>query len=271
MHWLGAPRARPTIVMALDAPQGLQAPPSELPILAVAAPEEPKPATIWTAVSAQRRDADAGATRERLSGSAWALGRSGDAGLGLRTSGQLGGSQVGMRVFWEPGPRGFALTGRISTPLGVRLGREASVGLGYRTRFGGILLERRIGLDRGGRDAMALTAFGGVSDVGVRAGFRLDAYAQAGLVGFKSRDRFIDGAVRVERTLLEANRSRLSAGAGIWGGAQPGISRIDAGPQLVALVPVGAAALRISAEWRARIAGNAAPGSGPSVTAGFDF
>ncbi len=206
-----------------------------------------------------------------LSGSAWVLARTGGGAPALGAGGQLGGSQAGARLFWEPGPRGFALTGRISAPLGQRLGREASAGVGYRMRHGGLLLERRIGIDRGGRDAMSLTAYAGVSEVALPARFRLDAYAQAGFVGLKARDGFIDGALRAERSLFESGRAPLSFGAGIWGGAQPGVSRIDAGPQIVARLPIGKTSFRASAEWRQRVAGNASPDSGPSATIGFDF
>ena len=66
---------------------------------------------------------------------------------------------------------------------------------------------------------------------------------------------------------------RVQAGAGLWGGAQgplgsgAWVGRLDAGPAL--LGRIGPATLE--AGWRFRLAGNAAPGSGPAVviSAGF--
>jgi len=206
----------------------------------------------------------------RLSGSFWALARTGGPGT-LANGGQLGGSQIGMRVYYAPGPQQLAVTGRISTPLASTNGREASLGVALRGRNIGLIVEQRFALDKGGRDAPSVTLYGGVSEVKLGAGLRLDGYVQAGAVGLKDPQGFVDGAVRVERTVIEEDGPRLSAGIALSGGAQPGVSRLDIGPQLVARVPVAGRNMRVSAEWRQRIAGNAAPGSGPAVTVGIDF
>jgi hypothetical protein len=60
---------------------------------------------------------------------------------------------------------------------------------------------------------------------------------------------------------------RLRVGAGAWAGAQPGVSRLDAGPHLE--VRLGPAAL--SADWRFRVGGHARPGSGPTLTVSTGF
>ncbi|MDB5699999.1 MAG: hypothetical protein JWL66_198 [Sphingomonadales bacterium] len=210
-------------------------------------------------------------TASRLSGSVWALYRPDSGGAALGSGGTLGGSQAGARIYYEPGPRGVALTARISAPLAVRDGREASVGVGLRGRSVGILVERRVALDRGGRNAMSVTAYGGLYDVVLPEDFSLSGYVQFGVVGARRRDRFVDGAVRVIHPLAGAGGVKISAGAAISGGAQPGVLRGDIGPELIADVPVGARHVRITAGWRERVAGRAAPGSGPSVTTGFDF
>ena len=206
----------------------------------------------------------------RFSGSAWALMR-GNGAPSLASGGQLGGSQIGVRLFYTPGPEAVALTVRISAPLSQRAGREAAVGVALRGRNVGLIAEQRIALDRGGRDAPALFAYGGVYDVKLPGRLKLDGYAQAGVVGVKNPAAFVDGAIRVERAVLKAKKASLSVGAGLWGGAQPGVSRIDIGPQIVARIAVAETSLRVSAEWRQRVAGDAAPASGPSVTVGFDF
>lgn len=206
----------------------------------------------------------------RFSGSAWALMRS-DGSPSLANGGQLGGSQIGMRLFYAPGPEMLAITARISAPLSQPGGREAALGVALRGRNVGLIAEQRISLDKTGRDAPAVFAYGGVSDVRVGSGVTLDGYAQGGVVGVKAPAVFIDGAIRVERALLKVDDASLSVGAGLWGGAQPGVARLDLGPQLVARLRVAETNLRVSAEWRQRIAGDAAPSSGPSVTVGFDF
>ncbi|MBA3896159.1 MAG: hypothetical protein H0X36_03270 [Sphingomonadaceae bacterium] len=67
--------------------------------------------------------------RPRFFGSAWAIAR-GNGVSSLGTGGELGGAQAGARFYYEPGPRGVALTARISAPLAERSGREASAGIG---------------------------------------------------------------------------------------------------------------------------------------------
>ena len=176
-----------------------------------------------------------------------------------------------MRLFYTPGPEPWAITARISSPLSQPTGREAAIGLALRGRNVGIIAEQRFSLDKGGRNAPVVFAYGGVSDVKLPGGIRLDGYAQAGVVGFKRPAAFVDGAIRLERTILRADKSSLGIGAGAWGGAQPGASRLDIGPQIVARIAAPDTNLRVSAEWRQRVAGNAAPASGPSVTVGFDF
>jgi hypothetical protein len=94
--------------------------------------------------------------------------------------------------------------------------------------------------------------------------FLLDGYVQAGVVGLNRRDRFIDGALTVTRPVYR----QFSAGLGVWGGAQPGVYRLDAGPRVTMRVRPN---LKVHVDWRQRLAGNAAPGSGPAVTLAGDF
>jgi hypothetical protein len=196
----------------------------------------------------------------------------GKAAPGLASAGQLGGSQAGIRVRYDLGS-GLAAALRVSGPLRSRLGKEAAAALDWRPIRRvpvPVSIVRRAGLDRDGRDAFAAGVFGG-GGVPLPLGFSLDGYGQAGLVGLKRGDAYVDGAVRMERKLVDAGRFRLAAGAGAWGGAQPGVSRLDLGPQIVAHVPVADGGLRLAAEWRFRVAGDARPGSGPAFSMGADF
>ena len=195
--------------------------------------------------------------------SAWMLVR-GDTSPGLATAGQLGGSQAGVRARMRLMP-GLHLAGRLSGPLRSRFGMEAAIGLDVRPLDSvpvTLMVERRIGLDRGGRDAFGIGAFGGF-DRTVAPGLRLDGYAQAGVVGIRRRDGYVDGALTAEQSVTKA----IGIGAGVWGGAQPGAARLDIGPQLV----VHTSHFRIGAEWRQRVAGDARPGSGPVLSLGADF
>ena len=208
--------------------------------------------------------------RNRFSGSAWALMR-GDGAPSLASGGQLGGSQIGMRLFYTLGPDAIAITARVSAPLSQPGGREAAIGIALRGPNVGLIVEQRLSLDKGGRSAPAVFAYGGVSAVKIGGGVTLDGYVQAGVVGIKDPAAFVDGAVRIERPILKGKNASLSVGAGAWGGAQTGAARIDVGPQIVARIAVAETNMRVSAEWRQRVAGDAAPASGPSITVGFDF
>lgn len=201
----------------------------------------------------------------RLSGNAWLLARPGRGGS-LATGGQLGASQGGVRVNYAVAGPVF-VTARASAPFDG-LGRQASVGIGIKGKRVGLIVERWVALDRGGRDDFALTAYGGIDGIELPTGARLDAYAQAGIVG---RDGFADGAVRIERDAASVGGIKVAVGAGAWAGIQPGVSRIDIGPQIVARVPIARRTLRLSTEWRQRVAGQAAPASGPALTLGLDF
>lgn len=211
------------------------------------------------------------ARADRWSLSAWTLLR-GSGSPGLAAGGQLAGSQAGLRLRYQLTP-GMHLAARVSGPLQINRGKEAAVALDVQPlRTVPIVLtaERRVGLDSGGRDAFALGAFGGF-DARLTRLVSLDGYAQAGAVGLKRRDLYVDGSLRVEREIVASSKLRLGAGVGAWGGAQPGVARLDVGPQFVAHVPAVGGGIRIGAEWRQRVAGDARPGSGPVLSVGADF
>ena len=94
--------------------------------------------------------------------------------------------------------------------------------------------------------------------------FLLDGYAQAGVVGVRSRDFFAGGGLAVSRPIW----GRLSAGLGVWGGYQPGLYRVDAGPRVSMRVRPN---ISVHLDWRQRVAGSAEPSSGPAVTPGASF
>lgn len=143
------------------------------------------------------------------------------------------------------------------------LGAELAAGLRwqpYRAIPVALTAERRqsFGPDKG-RSAFALFAEDGVYDRPIAARFTLDAYLQAGVVGVRDRALFVDGLA----TLTRAIWRQLSAGVGAWGGAQPGLARFDVGPRLSWRLGTS---MRVHADYRQRLLGQAAPGSGPVLT-----
>lgn len=205
----------------------------------------------------------------RWTASAWLFLRDGGGGQ-LAPAGTLGGSQVGGRLSYRLGAVAapLAVSGRFYSPTRDLDEAEAALGIEWQPSRAvpvRLLAERRQALGEDGRSAFALMAYGGVSDQPVGP-LRLESYAQAGIVGLRSRDLFADGSVRLLAPIAAA--PELSAGAGLWGAAQPGVSRLDAGPALSLRI---APNLRAVAEWRLRIAGEAEPDSGPALTLGADF
>ena len=119
-------------------------------------------------------------------------------------------------------------------------------------------------------DAFAVYLAGGKSsDIPLK--FRLDAFAQAGVVSGKDGGPFLDVTTRAERKLMAIGRTPVTVGAGFWGGGQKGVFRIDAGPTIGTEVALGSGRLRINADWRFRISGDARPANGPAVTLSTSF
>lgn len=210
--------------------------------------------------------------------SGWLLLRSQASDQTIATAGQLGGSQVGTKVTTEIRSLGKSLHlngfARVSSALTPFEAGEAAIGVSLRHSgrlVSEIQVERRIKLSEGGRNDFALVGSTSIYDLPITPLIKLEGYAQAGVVGLKCRDLFVDASVRANQRLMRTKGSELSAGASIWAAAQPDVSRIDVGPQITLKQHIGKGGFRISGEWRFRVAGNARPNSGPALTAGFDF
>ena len=214
--------------------------------------------------------------RSRLAGSAWLIARNGGAGGGILTGGQLGASQAGARLTYALGSgRRVALSARIATPLSGQ-GREAGLGLDWQPTRAPLHLiaEQRVSLD-GGHGGPVVMAVGGLNPTPVVAGFRLEAYAEAGAIARRSAEGgvqgFGDGAARLTRPVASIGILHIDLGAGAWGAAQRGARRLDIGPTLGIVAPLGRKAMRLTLDWRERVAGDARPGSGPALSVGTDF
>jgi hypothetical protein len=208
---------------------------------------------------------------DRLQLTAWAMLRGGrGAALGptsLASGGTLGGSQAGARITYNL-TRQIAASLRSTSDVGRR-GGEIAAGIRIQPLVSvpvWVTAERRQRLGRfgNGRNAFAFFVEGGLYQRPMPWDFALDAYFQGGVVGLNRRDGFVDGAITFTRPVYR----RFSGGFGVWGGAQPGVYRLDAGPRITMKVRDN---MRVHFDWRQRLAGKARPGSGPAVTLAGDF
>ncbi|QIK78941.1 hypothetical protein G7077_08570 [Sphingomonas piscis] len=206
---------------------------------------------------------------DRLQLTAWALLR-GRQSLGsppssLASGGTLGGSQAGARLTYRFTPE-LAASLRTTSAVGTSQS-EVAAGIRVtplRSLPLSITAERRQAIGHyGGRSAFALFAEGGIYGQWLW-GIDLDGYAQGGVVGVRDRAFFADGAFAFTRPVAR----QFSVGVGFWGGVQPGVYRIDAGPRVSYRIRPN---MRVHLDWRQRVAGSALPGSGPALTLAGDF
>lgn len=226
---------------------------------------EPLPVTFAPIRAAPSADVS------RWSASLWFLVRAGS-GLGAPNGGQLGGDQTGLRVAYAiDAARRVALVGRIATPL-AGAGREGAIGVEWQPTKLPVRLvaEQRFAIDGGG-GGPSIGLVGGVGPAPIGAGFRIEGYGQAGIIGRQGVIGFGDGALRLTRTIVRTGRLQIDAGAGAWGGIQPGAERLDIGPSLSVVVPIADRSVRLAVDWRERVGGDARPGSGLALSIGSDF
>ena len=100
---------------------------------------------------------------------------------------------------------------------------------------------------------------------------RAEMYAAAGYVGGPGATAFVDGQLRVDHHVASFGPSEIRAGGGVWGGAQAGVGRLDVGPTATVRVAGDHFAARLGVDWRIRVAGDAAPRSGPAMTLAAGF
>lgn len=267
-----APSGRPTPAADGAAAPGLEGAPT------------PLRASPGARIAAAPAPASAPLPHRRWNTSFWLLARDGSRGEPLGPGGQLGGSQAGARLDYRlagtPAASATSAYLRLSRALQAPAAPEAAVGLAFHAAPIRVLplslgVERRIALAAPARTAFALVATAGLSPLAVGAGLTAEGYAQAGAVGLTRRDPFVDGRLALTRPLDRPER--LAVGLAVSGGAQPHARRLDIGPAAHIRLPLGpgndgaSGGLRLTVEWRQRIAGEASPGSGPALTLGGYF
>ncbi|MGJ3647587.1 hypothetical protein ACLB0R_03805 [Sphingomonas sp. GlSt437] len=221
-------------------------------------------------ISANRL-AKPGRTATRWRASFWLFARGGSEQGGL-SGGTLGGDQAGARVgYLVDSARRLTIYGRVSSAL-AHPQAEAAFGADWQpTRLPiHLIAEDRVPLQQG-LGGPALGVIAGAGPLTVVHNFRLEAYGQAGVILRNGGVGFADGAARLDRPVAKAGAVRLSLGGGVWGAIQPDAARIDLGPALTADLPIKTHQVRLSLDWRERVAGGAHPVSGPAITLGADF
>jgi hypothetical protein len=207
---------------------------------------------------------------------AWAAWREGS-GLPQVASGPhpalYGGTQIGALAQLDLGTGHHRPTLHLRAtyaPDRPRQG-EIAIGAGFRPMAGvplRLLTEVR-GTRSEGRSEVrpAVLAVSEIPSVGLPMKFRMEGYAQGGWVGGRYATGFADGQVRVTRQVASLGPANLHAGAGAWGGAQKFAARADVGPTvMIDLAPV-----RVSLDYRMKVAGNASPKDGLAVTLSTGF
>jgi hypothetical protein len=134
-----------------------------------------------------------------------------------------------------------------------------------------VYAEQRLAADSGGGRGTAFYVAGGTGPDHIIEKVTLETYAQAGYVLGDYETHFYDGSATVLRPIAEADRKKLSVGAGVWAGGQRQIGRLDVGPRADFRVPLGTASARVAVDWRVRVAGHARPESGLAITVSTGF
>jgi hypothetical protein len=248
--------------------------PPELAALVLRARAAPAPVPAFPRLTGD----SARASANRWSGDAWLLLRRDTTTPITSGRGSYGRSQAGAvlryRLAPSSGHRPAAYV-RVSTALANADEAEVAAGLTGRPipRVPiAIAAEMRVAhLNTGTAARPAVFAYSEFPPLELPLGSRGEAYVQGGYVGGRFATPFVDGQVRVDRELARIGPAELRAGGGAWGGAQKGAKRLDVGPGATVAVELGGAPVRMSADWRFRVAGNADPSSGPALIVSTGF
>lgn len=216
---------------------------------ALAAGNDPRSAA-WT----RERDR----LTRRWSATAYSIVRS-DADGASPVTPVLGGAQSGIAAAWTLDPLArapLALTARATVAHADRRSMIVAAGVAWRPRPGVVVAAERVVRPHDNRgDWTARIAAGGEGRFGP---VELTGYAEAGFVG---RSTYAAAQARAG-----FGRGRIIPGLGVWTSIADGngvaVGRVDFGPGIA----VRAGPFAVAADYRVRIAGNAAPGSGPVLT-----
>ncbi len=229
--------------------------------------------------------AELAALRRRWRIEAYSLVREGASGL-VGDRPLLGGGQSGLRVGYTPDPlarRPAELFGRLAIAHdGLNpnsRSAQGAIGAAWMPlgRDGpAVGAERLVAIGREGRNAWALRISGGVWHAAdARLPVDLSAYAEAGVVGARSRHGFAGAQASALYPVTARDGTRIGVGSGVWASVQDGgtrtASRLEIGPSAQVSQRIGKGTVELRGEYRFRIAGDATPGSGPALTVATRF
>ena len=209
---------------------------------------------------------------------AWALWREGSSAPLVAGQPSYGRSQIGvvLRYHLAPSsphlPQAFV---RVSAALEGPEERELAAGLSARPladvplRIAGEVRASESATDTHLRAAAFVVSE--LPPIALPLGATGEVYLQAGYVTGRNATGFVDGQARITRAVARRGDFRFSAGGGAWGGAQDGSRRLDIGPTAALAFRIGDASARLAADYRLRVAGDAAPASGPALTLSAGF
>lgn len=219
-----------------------------------------------------------GEQRRRWSFDAWMFARRGTPSLGLGGLGpSYGASQAGLLARYRLDAGRAATTAYLRASAALTGTDENELALGLSAGLVPqlpvqMMAEARVRDARGGnrvRPAVALVST--LAPVALAHGMEAEIYAAAGYVGGADATGFFDFQGLAERPVSEGSGPVLRLGGGLWSGGQEGAQRVDIGPRVSLAASGGGAGVRLAADYRFRVAGNAEPGSGPALTISAGF
>lgn len=224
--------------------------------------------------------------KRRWSAEAFTLVRNSpiDPATGFASGPLLGASQSGAALGYTFNPlarRPLTVTARLNAATDAS-GRtdprtaQAAVGLRYQALPAlAISAERLVALGEVARDDWLIRLSSGITRQTPIAGqrLRLDAYGEINLLA--NGDALAAGQARALAPLFGEKSVSLAAGLGSWGSIQntsgATIGRFDVGPLAAVRLDQGRLNLEMTADYRQRLAGQALPASGPTLTLSSSF
>lgn len=244
---------------------------------------EPVPVALSPVDAAPAAIAQAAISRWSVYG--WSLVRHGRGSRTLAPAAQYGGSQAGLliRRALGDGLSGPAIYARAAGALANADDRTIAIGLSARPWPGipvDLAVERRFGLARGQTDRFAAMLVAAAETSPGRSDVRLEAYGQAGIVGWKERQGFFDLQMLATRRVAARGSAQVSVGGGLWAGGQQEVDsdgrktwvhRVDLGPRAALALLAGDTQMTLALDWRQRVDGQARPTSGAALTLSAGF
>ncbi|WP_417620158.1 hypothetical protein [Parasphingorhabdus sp.] len=223
--------------------------------------------------------------RNGLQGYLWFFARQGTNGTHLGairegptiSNGQYGGSQAGAILSYPIRTRPeseLSVYGRMTAALTPLAQEEVAFGASMhlvRDLPVALHVEQRLDVNSGGNRGTAFYVAGGTGPDQIVADIALETYVQGGYILGKNETYFFDASATLQRSIVESSANTISIGPGMWIGGQRKLTRMDVGPRADIRVPIAATTARIAVDWRARIAGDARPGSGLTITMSTSF